>query len=499
MMKLNSKVLFVAAAILSSISCSKGDLDQRFSDDPLSKIDTPRQGNVQKNKENKWDFTSTEGWVTANQGDNANNNNSSIEDCADCSNKKALKIYTQANTHQRQKLKTKKRFGGGLYTWRTYISDLGIGERASIGSWIWNSDKHELDFEVGSGTSKERKELGLADDEVIAYITSQANPYLHQKVRIKKNAWHTFQIDLKMIGRNYLASWMIDGVKYAEQQLKFGQEYPFHIFCSTENLKFVGDSTPTKDNYGLWDYVTYQPYPYSIDPAEPSKQQNPIDAPEEPDAGKTVKWFFNSMPAAWKTWTNVGADGAAFNKIAGGKLVLGGNGYCKTSKIEYASQVGYGKYTWAMSFPEVKKALKFQAGGTFYSEVGGEKAITIMAWYGPEEERKRLGAKENQLLLRVYSGNPSIESYVAVLDPNKEYRLGVELKNEGGVYKISFFLDDKLIPNTSVTANYGADAVKFAFITSMETNRGWMPGEAIGNKPDDTIEAKVNYIEYTAY
>ena len=56
----------------------------------------------------------------------------------------------------------------------------------SIGSWLWNSDKHELDFEVGSGTSKDRESLKTADDEVVTYITSQDNPALHQKVKIKK-------------------------------------------------------------------------------------------------------------------------------------------------------------------------------------------------------------------------------------------------------------------------------------------------------------------------
>jgi len=165
-------------------------------------------------------------------------------------------------------MKTKKRFGAGLYTWRTYISDLSKNERASIGSWIWHNDKHELDFEVGSGPEEERRELKVADDEVIAYITNQESPHLHKKVKIKKNAWHIFQIDLKLVKNNYFATWIIDGTEYASAQLEFGQEYPFHIFCSTENIKFVGDKTPVKDNYGLWDYVTYALYSYSITPKE---------------------------------------------------------------------------------------------------------------------------------------------------------------------------------------------------------------------------------------
>ena len=249
MKRLSKRTLVVMAALLGSMACSKDD-------------------GVQLGKQIKWDFASTDDWTTDNQGDDEEKINSSVVNCTDCSDKKALRIYTQANTRQRQKMKTKKRFGAGLYTWRTYISDLSKNERASIGSWIWHNDKHELDFEVGSGPEEERRELKVADDEVIAYITNQESPHLHKKVKIKKNAWHIFQIDLKLVKNNYFATWIIDGTEYASAQLEFGHEYPFHIFCSTENIKFVGDKTPVKDNYGLWDYVTYAPYSYSIAPKE---------------------------------------------------------------------------------------------------------------------------------------------------------------------------------------------------------------------------------------
>ena len=119
--------------------------------------------------------------------------------------------------------------------------------------------------------------MAAADDEVIAYITSQDNPFVQQKVKIKKNTWHTFKIDLQLVGDKYFATWLIDDVKCAAQQLNYGQEHPFHIFCSTENLKFIGDNWPYQDHYGLWDYVSYTPYPYAITPVEPTTQINPID------------------------------------------------------------------------------------------------------------------------------------------------------------------------------------------------------------------------------
>ena len=212
-MKNYTKPILMVAAILGIIGCSKSDTDGRFSDNPKSEIGTPQNGTINTANQLKWNFDNTDDWVNASQGENANISQTSVENNTDAEDGKVLKIYTEANTQQRKKLKTKKQYGAGLYTWRTYISDLGATERVSIGSWLWNSDKHELDFEVGSGTAKERETLGVTDDEVIAYITSQDNPFVQQKVKIKKNAWHTFKIDLQLVGNKYFATWLIDDVK----------------------------------------------------------------------------------------------------------------------------------------------------------------------------------------------------------------------------------------------------------------------------------------------
>ncbi len=191
--------------------------------------------------------------------------NNSFEDNND-SQGGVLKIYTRAHTYQRNKAGSKTRYGAGLYTWRTYISNLSENEQVSIGSWLYHDDRHELDFEIGSGKKTDREEFGLKPDEVIAFITSQANPWLHEKIKIKKNTWHIFQIDLQLINGKYCATWLIDGEIYVQKQLDYGEEYPFIVACSTENLRFTGNIRPRKNNYGLWDYVSYIPYPYSIEP-----------------------------------------------------------------------------------------------------------------------------------------------------------------------------------------------------------------------------------------
>ena len=215
----NNKInLIFMAAMLILAACDSEGKDSRFTDSQMSHITAPEIGTLAKDKQTLWNFDTMKDWVVANQG-NDPDNHASIENNAQCKDGKALKIYTNANTQQRKKVHTVQQYGSGLYTWRTYIADLGEVERTSIGSWLWHDDKHELDFEVGSGTAAERNALGLASDEVVAYITSQDNPWMQQKVGIKKNAWHEFQMDVKLVDKKYFVTWLIDGNPYAIQQL----------------------------------------------------------------------------------------------------------------------------------------------------------------------------------------------------------------------------------------------------------------------------------------
>ena len=492
-MKTYTKPILMAVAMLSMISCDKSDADGRFSDNPRSEIGTPQEGSLVTAKQVKWNFDNTNDWLNASQGEQANISQTSVESNTQAEDGKVVKIFTKAGTKERKKLKTKKQYGAGLYTWRAYISDLGTTERVSIGSWLWNSDKHELDFEVGSGTAKDRDALGAADDEVIAYITSQDNPALHQKVKIKKNAWHTFQIDLKLAGGKYFATWLIDDVKCAAQQLTYGQEHPFYIFCSTENLKFVGDSWPYKNNYGLWDYVTYTPYPYSMEPTEPQNQLNPPDPEPEPDAGETKVWTFNAFPDDWGRWARANVE--VNNKIENGKLVLTTSPNCDVSKIFHKTRAGYGKYTCSIRLPKVDKSAKIQLGMNLYNETP-EYFFLMMARYGDDAERKRLGAKTGELLLFVQSISPAIEEYVAVLKPNKDYKFTIDLKKVGDNYGVEFSLDQNVVKSLAV-AKFGEEKMKFEWSVSAECNRGtWLPGETL---EEGQYSATFNFIEYTAY
>jgi len=495
---MKKNVLAVFPALLLLAGCETIDPDMRFSDDPLSPVVKPVEGKLVPEKKIRWSFADRQDWRLANQGDNQQTDGSSIENHADGDNGKVLRITTKANTKERKKLMTPKKYGSGLYTWRCYISDLGIRDRASIGSWLWHDDEHELDFEVGSGTQQDRLAMKAGSDEVIAYISSQDNPkMLGKRAKIKKNAWHTFQIDLKLVNGKYFATWLIDGIGYIAQQLDYGEEYPFYIFCSVENLSFLGDHWPPADTYGLWDYVEYMPYTYSMEPVDSGNPGDmPVDEPEV-DEGETLTWDFedSAVPTGWSGWSQ---GGGCTGTVQNGFLEMPNRPGCITSNFEYGTAVGYGKYTWKMRFPELAGSEKFMAGGQLYhydEDTGQEHSALIAGWYGSDANRASLGATPGQLVLRVYSsgglsdfGNPAM----ALLDPDTDYELTIELRNTGGKYQTVWMLDGQVL-KTQMGA-VGAEQVTFGLITTAQSDRGWMPGNANISKE---YVAKFSKIEYT--
>lgn len=207
-------------------------------------------GQAQETNNHRWDFNDLAGWKYGHQDDNPANQ-CEIKDGI-------LKIFTRAESRDRKKIRTVDQiYTTGRYTWRTYIPQMGTRDQASVGSWIYCDDHHELDFEVGYGTSKARAEVGAEADDMLAYMTSQDFPFTSLPVKIKPG-WHLFEIDLTLVDGKYHATWLIDGEKRHEVQLQFGNEISFRIYCSVENLKFIGDQIPQQENYGLYDYVEYK-------------------------------------------------------------------------------------------------------------------------------------------------------------------------------------------------------------------------------------------------
>jgi hypothetical protein len=151
--------------------------------------------------------------------------------------------------------------------------------------------------------------------------------------------------------------------------------------------------------------------------------------------------------------------------------------------------------------PEVNESAKIQMGMILYFYTDTPKTIErlfqMVARYGKDEDRTRLGAKRGEMLLFIASAEPGLSSYKQVLQPNKDYKFTIELKKAGNKYVAVYYLDDK--PIQTLKTNFGEDDFKFELGISAESNRGdWLPGNKLED-PTKKYNATFNFIEYTAY
>jgi hypothetical protein len=169
-----------------------------------------------------------------------------------------LRISTRGQTRDRVKVRTTGRFGAGKYTWRVYAPEMGKGDQASIGAFLYRDDKHEVDFEIGYGKASVRDKLKASDTDLVCYCTSQGYPYGSSQLLVKSEAWHIISIEIGH-GKdgNYLIKWFVDGKQAKQLQTSFGDEITFTVHCSVENLSFLGDHIPTQENYAIFDYVEF--------------------------------------------------------------------------------------------------------------------------------------------------------------------------------------------------------------------------------------------------
>lgn len=197
----------------------------------------------------KWNFNDLDGWVYCHQDDNPE------KQCT--AEKGKLRIFTRKGSADRKKMRTEDRiYTTGRYKWRAYISDIAEGDQTSIGCWLYCDDKHEIDFEVGPGKTAARAAAGAGPEDMIVYMTTQGNPYNTKFIPIS-TGWHIFELDLTSVDGKYKVEWIIDGKVQSTVQQTFGPEVAFYIYCSVENLKFLGEHPASQDNYGLFDYVEY--------------------------------------------------------------------------------------------------------------------------------------------------------------------------------------------------------------------------------------------------
>ncbi len=196
-----------------------------------------------------WNFDTLTEWEDATQ---VGNQNYYIENGN-------LRIFTNPNSWDRSKVKTISSFAAGTYSWHVYVPQMGIGDMASIGAFLYNNDTHELDFEIGYGKQAIRDQLAAAPDDLIVYMTSQGYPFQSVQKKIKRDQWYTLtlQLTLSSNGR-YIVSWKINDETMATANLNYGKNTKFNIYCSVENLQFIGDHIAQTQNYALFDAVEFK-------------------------------------------------------------------------------------------------------------------------------------------------------------------------------------------------------------------------------------------------
>lgn len=175
--------------------------------------------------------------------------------------RRSLVFETRANTWDRPKVRTKdKSYSIGRYAWKVYLDKMGVGDMASVGAFIYHDNQHELDFEIGYGTSAVREKLQASPEDLIAYTTSQDYPFISTPHKIARQEWHLLRLDMQIVDNKYEAIWSIDDIEVERVNLEYGPEIEFYIFCSLENLKFIGDHIPAQDNRAIFAYVEIIPW-----------------------------------------------------------------------------------------------------------------------------------------------------------------------------------------------------------------------------------------------
>lgn len=247
-MKFNPKIIALFMGLLL-FSCSPLYNDKEIETTTVSTSSLSKKPNNKNNTSTVWNFDDLIDWEDATQVGLPNY----------WTENSTLKIFTNPNTWDRTKIKTRSTFTTGTYTWRVFVPEMGIGDMASIGAFLYNNNTHELDFEIGYGKQIARTELNAESDDLIVYMTSQGNPFQSYKTKIKRDQWYTFSMELSLnSSRKYQVNWSINGEQVATAQLNYGTKSKFNMMCSLENLTFIGDHIPSTQNYALFDFVEFR-------------------------------------------------------------------------------------------------------------------------------------------------------------------------------------------------------------------------------------------------
>lgn len=171
-----------------------------------------------------------------------------------------LKITTRANTKDRVKVRTKKKiFTTGSYVWRIFVPNFNLNEQCSIGAFLYHSGakEYEFDFEIGSGTKEDRAKINLKNEEAIVFCVSQFSPSNSSHFAVKMETWAEFKMELQDIDGFYFVTWYINNQLVKSLQTEVKSNVKFRVHNSLENLRFMGEKLPSKENKVAFDYFTY--------------------------------------------------------------------------------------------------------------------------------------------------------------------------------------------------------------------------------------------------
>lgn len=194
------------------------------------------------------DFTSLQGWQDASATGSPKSYEIDKEDGG------SLRISTRAETKDRVKVATTQKFSAGEYTWNIFVPEMGAGDQASIGAFLYQDDKHEVDFEIGYGTNEIRDKLGAKEDELVCYFSSQGFPASRSQILVKRKNWYQCTIKIAYAENDkFSIEWFLNNVKVKTLQTEYSDEIRFAVYCSVENLTFMGDHLPAQENYAIFD------------------------------------------------------------------------------------------------------------------------------------------------------------------------------------------------------------------------------------------------------
>lgn len=171
-----------------------------------------------------------------------------------------IKFTTRPKSKDRVKIRSKKTFTTGSYTWRILVPEFTLFEQVSVGAFLYHNEKEEFefDFEIGSGQKVDREKIGLQNDEAIVYCVSQFSPSNSSHFAVKMGEYANFTMKLIDVDGFYFVKWYINNTHVKELQTTVKSTIEFKVHCSLENLFFMGDVPSENNNTVYFDSFSYQ-------------------------------------------------------------------------------------------------------------------------------------------------------------------------------------------------------------------------------------------------